>query len=128
MGTRSVTRVHEGSKTSPVLVAIYKQMGGYYEDLGEELQEFLNGYTIVNGISVNTPEKAANGMGCLAAQLIKHFKKDIGGIYITSSDDQQEFNYDIFIKNGKLCLEGSDDNTTKKFKLKSTVNDNCLFN
>lgn len=128
MGTRSVTRIHEEGKTSPVLIAIYKQMDGYYEGFGEELQEFLNGYTIVNGIGINTPEKAANGMGCLAAQLVKRFKTDIGGIYITSPDAQESYNYDIFIKNRKLCLEGKCGDSTKKFKLKSTVNDNCLFN
>lgn len=121
MGTRSITRVHDRDIDSNVLVAIYQQCDGYFEGVGEELQKFLDGYTIVNGIGVNTPEKAANGMGCLAAQLVKHLKNGMGGTYITSPDDTEEFMYDIFLHKGKLRLTGRGCGNIKKFKIKSDV-------
>ena len=99
MGTRSVTRIHDGDKNSPVLVAIYQQFDGYFESVGQELVDFCKDMTIVNGIGAGQPARIANGMGCFAAQLIAHLKteKGVGGVYITSIDDEQEFNYDIYL-------------------------------
>jgi hypothetical protein len=126
MGTRSVTRVHDGDKKSPVLVAIYQQYDGYFEGVGENIQSFLKGMVVVNGISNDTPEKAANGMGCLAAQLVKFLKAGIGGTYIVPIDQTEEFNYDIYLlKNGKLALEGEceyDKSKKKKFNLNGKPN------
>lgn len=124
MSTRSLTRVHSGDLDSPILVSIYQQSDGYFEGVGEDLKEFLNGFTIVNGISIDIPRKSANGMECLAAQLVSHLKHGIGGTYITTPGNIQEYNYDIFIKNNRLRLIGvsEDGNETKKFKFKSTVN------
>jgi hypothetical protein len=117
MGTRSVTKIHDGGKDAPVLVAIYQQFDGYFDGVGENLQDFLKEMVIVNGIGLNTPKKAANGMGCLAAQVIHFLKKDIGGTYITSTDDEQEYNYDIYLKDNKLVLEGEGGSETKTFDL-----------
>ena len=36
-----------------------------------------------DGISGGTPERAANGMGCLAAQVVAHFKQGIGRFFST---------------------------------------------
>ncbi len=123
MGTRSVTKIHVGDKNSDVLVAIYQQLDGYFEGVGEKLQNFLDGYAIVNGIGINTPKKSANGMGCLAAQLVKYLKDRIGGTYITTKDDVEDYVYDIYLRNGKLCLSGEGGGKTKKFKIKSTVDE-----
>jgi hypothetical protein len=123
MGTRANIKVYQYGKDSPVLVSIYQQDSGYFNGVGKDLQEFLDGYTIVNGISSDTPEKAANGMGCLAAQLVSHLKTEIGGTYLTRSDDVQEYNYHIYVKKGKLHLEGHTigNYEKKKFKIKSKV-------
>lgn len=122
MGTRSVIRVHTLDKKSIVLVALYQQFDGYFDSVGEELRQFLDGFMIVNGIPPdNTFEKCANGMGCLAAQIVKHFKSTIGGAYIVPADQEEEFNYDVYIKNGKLCLDGEGHDEKKKFKIKSEV-------
>jgi hypothetical protein len=120
MGTRSVTRIHINDINSPILVAIYQQFDGYFEGVGDELKNFLDGYVIINGIGVNIPEKSANGMGCLAAQLIKYLKTDIGGTYIVPTHQEEEYLYDIFIKNNDLCLTGKsrDGEENKVFELK----------
>lgn len=117
MGTRSLTRIYDGDKKSPVLVAIYQQFDGYFEGVGEDLQQFLKGMVIVNGIGSDTTKKIANGMGCLAAQVIKHLKDRVGGTYITSKDNEQEYNYDIYLNDKKLVLEGEGGGETKIFDL-----------
>jgi hypothetical protein len=98
MGTRSLTRVIENGKT---LVTLYRQMGGYPTGHGKDLAKFLKPMKLINGISGNETGKIANGAGCLAAQLIAYFKKDVGGFYIVpskkGSDHDQEFEYDIVI-------------------------------
>jgi hypothetical protein len=80
MSTRSLTHIHEGKSKTPLLT-FYRQCDGYPEGIGQELAEFLNGFTVVNGLG-GQPGKIANGAGCLAAQLIKEFKGGPGGVYI----------------------------------------------
>lgn len=80
MGTRSITHLKEEGKT---LVTIYRQYDGYPSGMGLDLAEYLVDITVVNGFGSNMEIGTyANGMGCLAAQLIKHLKKDIGNIYL----------------------------------------------
>lgn len=86
MGTRSLTFFRDTSFDEDVLLAvIYKQYDGYPTGYGAELKEFLTGFTVTNGISSDSG-KSANGMGCLAAQVIAHFKTEngVGGIYMHS--------------------------------------------
>ena len=98
MGTRSLTHVMD-DRLHP-LVTIYRQFDGYPSGHGADLAEFLVDRTIVNGIGTNTPEKASNGMGCLAASLVGWLKGDqIGGIYLEepgSSDHGEDYTYTIF--------------------------------
>ena len=119
MGTRSITRVHYAGKDSRVILAVYRQMDGYFECMGAELTAFLTDMTVVNGINLGIDpnlcsKKAANGMSCLAAQLVAHFKTGIGGIYISDINQKEEFNYDIYIVgDNQLVLEGHGDNQDK---------------
>ena len=95
MGTRSLTFVYDGDQ--PVL-NLYRQFDGYPSGHGFELAEFLQGFEIVNGYGEVKP-KLANGMGCLAAQMIAHFKKSVGGFYIhpvTDTDCWQDYEYHVF--------------------------------
>lgn len=80
MGTRSITCVldEDGNK----IIEMYKQLDGYPSGLGIELQEFLKDGVITNGISLGENRKTFNGMGCLAAQLVEHFKDGVGGVYL----------------------------------------------
>lgn len=115
MGTRSITRVHDAGKDSRVILAVYRHMDGYFEGMGAELTAFLTDMTVVNGINLGIDlKKSANGMSCLAAQLVAHFKTGIGGIYICDINQEEEFNYDIYIVgDNQLVLEGHGDNKDK---------------
>ena len=78
MGTRSLTFVYDGDV--PV-INIYRQYDGYPSGHGHELAQFLDSKTLVNGYGEQNSFEA-NGMGCLAAQLIVQLKHGVGGIYI----------------------------------------------
>ena len=99
MGTRSLTFVYDNQ--IPIL-CMYRPFDGYPSGHGLELAEFLNSFVeIVNGIRIGENRKIANGMGCLAAQLVKHMKTGPGGIYIMSTvttDAGQDFEYHIYEK------------------------------
>ena len=104
MGTRSLTKVIEtytdqkNKKHKNNLVCMYRQYDGYPSGHGKELSEFLEDMVIVNGLGFNDERKLSNGMGCLSAQLISHFKTDVGNIYIQPSDskrDWEDFEYII---------------------------------
>jgi hypothetical protein len=96
MGTRSLTQVYDDGKA---VVCMYRQFDGYPTGHGAELAEFLNQFeAITNGIAFGETRKTANGMGCLAAQLIGHFKTEAGGFYlypIGTEDVGEEYDYHI---------------------------------
>ena len=98
MGTRSLTFVYEGEK--PV-INMYRQFDGYPSGHGTELAEFLRPIKVINGIGgdQNKLGRFANGMGCLAAQMIAHFKDSVGGFYIhpvTDTDCWQDYEYHVY--------------------------------
>ena len=97
MGTRSLTFVYDGDEP---MINMYRQFDGYPSGHGSELATFLNSFdAIVNGISVGDTRRIANGMGCLAAQLIAYFKIDAGGFYmypVTANDCGQEYEYHVY--------------------------------
>jgi len=73
-------------------------MDGYPSGMGNDLKTFLKPFTIVNGIDLADERKIANGMGCLAAQLIKELKDGAGNIYVYppgSTDCGEEYIYTI---------------------------------
>ena len=114
MGTRSLTFVYEGEKP---IVNMYRQFDGYPSGHGLELAEFLNSFDeVVNGLPVGDNRRLANGMGCLAAQMIANFKNSAGGFYIHSVDSTdcwQEYEYHLYenkvvVKNpGEVIFEGN---------------------
>lgn len=97
MGTRSLTFVYDDNR--PV-ICMYRQFDGYPSGHGAELADFLNQFeAITNGYAFNETRKIANGMGCLAAQLVGHFKTGHGGFYLyptNSKDCGQEYEYHIY--------------------------------
>ena len=113
MGTRSLTRViprQEGLSFSEghdhadkAVVNIYRQYDGYPEGMGLDLANFLSDFTIVNGLGSRGPAKIANGVGCLAAQLVAHLKDGPGNVYLIKSygelgDNWEEYIYTIYPK------------------------------
>jgi hypothetical protein len=121
MGTRSLTFVYEKYANKPFL-CMYRQFDGYRDGHGKELAEFLAPIEICNGIGDEKAGTAANGMGCLAAQLVTHFKgpHGIGGFYLHSpelgQDAGQEYEYHVYEDRVKVIKNGY-----------STVPDKILF-
>ncbi len=71
MGTRSLTRILD--EQGNVLACMYRQHDGYPSGHGKELAEFLAPLAIVNGLG-SRDARVANGMDCLAAQVVAYFK------------------------------------------------------
>ena len=108
MSTRSLTKVIEihthkneqgkKQKIESVLMNMYRQHDGYLEGHGKELAEFLKDMQI-DGLKGNAEKKQiANDAGCLAAQIVAHFKKEPGEIYLFPIDDRdccQAYEYTV---------------------------------
>tara|TARA_R100001594_G_scaffold14471_1_gene30748 strand:+ start:5970 stop:6392 length:423 start_codon:yes stop_codon:yes gene_type:complete len=95
MGTRSLTKVietykdKENKEYKTNLICMYRQYDGYPSGHGQELCDFLFDRKIVNGYNMEHQRgKYNNGMGCLGAELIQHFKDGVGNIYLYSPDTQ----------------------------------------
>jgi hypothetical protein len=97
MGTRSLTFVYDDNRK---VLCMYRQFDGYPSGHGRELATFLNGFVdVVNGIRIGDTRKIANGMGCLAAQLVANFKVGVGGFYLyptSTKDAGQEYEYHVY--------------------------------
>jgi hypothetical protein len=80
---------------------LYRQYDCYPVGDGAELSDYLNGLSVVNGLGLDQKDqKVANGMGCLAAQLVSFFKKDEAGQFylhapVLNADHWQEYEYHI---------------------------------
>jgi hypothetical protein len=108
MGTRGLTVVEQEGGAE--IAVLYRQYDSYPRGHGKELAEFLapNGVekTLVNGYS-SRDQHAFNGMGCLAAQLVAHFKKEIGGFYLYapgSRDVGEEYVYTLYELGGRVMV------------------------
>lgn len=94
MGTRSITRVKDELGQS--VAAIYRQYDGYLSGHGADLREGFGLFKIINGLGKDTTN-VANGMGCLAAQIVAKLKTKAGGVYLVPTDaDDEEFVYEIY--------------------------------
>lgn len=114
MGTRSLTVFEDDD--GEYMSAIYRQFDGYPSGLGKDLFDILNGMVVVNGFNNETPKKAANGIGCMAAQVVAGLKEGIGNVYLdhaprsfedllhTISDRWAEYTYVVSVREGKPYL------------------------
>lgn len=97
MGTRSLTFVYDDTQR---IMCMYRQFDGYPSGHGRELAEFLSSFdAVVNGLRIGDTRRVANGMGCLAAQLVANFKTEAGGFYLyptNSKDCGQEYEYHVY--------------------------------
>jgi len=118
MGTRSETIVKDDE--GKILVRMYRQYDGYISGHGQDLREAFGHTIIINGIGSEHKGDYANGMGCLAAQLIAHFKETIGGIYIERpyAKRSQDYTYEIMPKKAE-----HDNTRTKLWVTVYEVND-----
>jgi len=105
MGTRSLTVFTEDNGKE--ICVMYRQFDGYPDCHGRELSDFLKEMPIVIGYS--DPEaRQANGLSCLSAQVIAHFKKCVGGYYLFTGGTRnmgEEYIYTI------SAVEGTDEAT-----------------
>ena len=147
MGTRSLTRVIEtykddnGKEKKQLLVTMYRQFDGYPSGHGQELADFLKAGKVVNGLGSDRPAKVFNGAGCLAAQMVSHFKGDeAGGIYLypnSTKDAWQNYEYHVLVdfdsktvtlicyesgKRKKKLFQGSPDKFDEFVKKEETSN------
>jgi len=117
MGTRSLTRIiprqeglsfKEGHKNGELaFVNMYRHLDGYPEGHGVDLAEFLKDFKIINGIGGDAELGThANGEGCLAAQMIAHFKTEVGYIYLYPVSDSgwEDYIYTVYPKSGEPCF------------------------
>ena len=131
MGTRSLTTFIDDFSGDEIVV-MYRQMDGYPSGHGKELVKFLDGIQIVNGINMNEKRKIANGVSCLAAQTVAHFKEGAGNIYLHSSgvrDYGEEYVYTIYLYNEtkKLDNEVEKTNNTLKVKVYKVYDNKYIF-
>lgn len=106
MGTRSLTTFIEkwtddkGKVHQTKIVTMYRQFDGYPSGHGIDLANFLAGGKVVNGISPSEKELVFNGMGCLAAQAVAHFKTGPGGIYLHrggTTNCWEQYRYEVIV-------------------------------
>src|SRR5436190_14034075 len=105
MGTRSLTIVEEDGGAE--ICVLYRQYDGHPTGHEAELKSFLEAIQIVNGLGIGDDKRVANGMDCLAAQLIAHFKKEPGGFYLYPAgtrDCGEEYIYTVYLDIGKLMM------------------------
>jgi hypothetical protein len=106
MGTRSLTVINDNEGVE--ICVLYRQLDGYLKGHGEELKSFLQEFVIESGLGLKKAKRTANGMDCLAAQIVAHFKKEAGGFYLFPAgarDCGEEYIYTVYMKDEKLRLK-----------------------
>lgn len=115
MATRALINIvdrQEGRSFSKLLAPsaihtqIYHHWDGYPERLGVKLANYLQGYDIRNGIPNDHQGPIANGIGCLAAQLVSYLKDEPGNVYLRppSNIDLEDYVYYIWIKENSRIM------------------------
>lgn len=114
MGTRSTTNILDENGNR--LLCIYQQFDGYIEGgVGEKLIRLLEDRVVVNGYTMEDKERRNfNGMSCLAAEVVAHFKDGIGGAYIQALDEDYVGSYDYTIS----CIGDGKDSKPQRLKIK----------
>lgn len=108
MGTRSLTFVYseDETKLTARVICMYRQMDGYPSGHGKDLAEFLASSDMVNGLGSDS-ENVFNGVSCMAAQMVAHFKDGPGSIYLhptNTKDARQDYEYHIYFIDGKFRI------------------------
>ncbi len=106
MGTRSLTTINDDNGKETVVM--YRQMDAYPEGHRMDLADFPKPFSIVNGYRLGDDRRIANGMDCLAAQLVSRFKGDrVGNFYLhptATRNRGEEFIYIVSNRDGQLSL------------------------
>ena len=109
MGTRSTVKFYSEFNQDEPILSVYQQFDGYIDGVGHDLANWLKEKIVINGISNQTMEGGfANTMGCLAAQYVAAMKTKIGGFYLTTKYDSQEYNYSVKLIDDVIIIEVDD--------------------
>ncbi len=104
MGTRRLTVFCD--EDGHEIAVLYRQFDGYPTGHGEELKIVFSGFSICNGYDEKLPRQA-NGMSCLAAQIIAYFKDGVGNFYLYPAgtrDCGEEYIYTVGCKDARIWL------------------------
>ena len=90
----------EHPSVDKIHMQMYHHYDGYPSGLGVKLASYLDGFNVVNGISLDLQGLIANGMGCLAAQLVGHLKEEPGNVYLQKPRELgwEDYQYFIWVK------------------------------
>jgi len=108
MGTHAITKVFDDAGNE--ILCMYRQSDGYPEGHGNELAEFLNSRVMVQGIRDREIDgkTVANGMGCLAAQLVWHFKRGEPGEFYLQAPGKSSQTYTYLVYPTRLEARAHD--------------------
>jgi|GEM_PF-3775539 len=128
MGTGCTTKFYQiglddkGKEKKLFVGAIYRHQDGYLEEHGRELKSLLSGKKVINGFRLGmTTKKYFNGITCCGAWVISKLKEDFGNIHLTTKDDYQEYNYEIYNNKKDIMITVRDRN--KKIIFKGHIED-----
>ena len=96
MSTHAITKFVE--EDDEVVCAFYTHCDGYPTGHGKDLKEFLKDFVITAGLCISKDHPTANGAGCLAAQVVKHFKDAPGHTYMINPNCKWSTSYTYTIK------------------------------
>lgn len=95
MGTRSLTAFINKGRKSVEICNLYRQYDGFTTSHGLQLARFIN-------------DAKYNGISCLAAQVVAHFKKEIGNFYLEAPGERdmgEEYIYEVYCNdNGDVII------------------------
>ncbi|MDQ3816125.1 MAG: hypothetical protein M3362_00355, partial [Acidobacteriota bacterium] len=106
MGTRAITVIL--NDYGEEICVLYRDSDGNPTEYGAALKEILSRTVLTEGIEPGLTGRYANGMGCLAAQLIAHFKNGIGDFYVYPAGARgvgEEYVYTVYRTDETLSLE-----------------------
>lgn len=72
MSTHGLTVFLDEDRTE--IAVLYRQSDSYPSGHGQQLKNYLVGLILDDGLSIRETRRTANGMSCLACQVIGHFK------------------------------------------------------
>lgn len=118
MGTRALVNFVDDGQT---ICTLYRQFDGHPDGLGTELRTLCDGVTLRDGFSVGVDKwpTHANGIGCLAAQVVRNLKTRIGNVYLVAPDTHdvgEEYIYTVKAKGERvqiICQEAGDRRTIR---------------
>ena len=120
MSTNALTIITQDG--SPIMT-LYRHWDGSPSGHGRELAEFLTGFQITTS-RVDQPGKWANGAGCLAAQLVAHFKKGCGDFYLLATTDPIEYEWS-YVLDIPFGWRGPADDLTLKVYAYGELSSSC---